>query len=129
MPYQAHLCSEIFGFCANHFPLTPCTPDIVTCTASSSLSPSLPPPPGAQAKKEFEAAQAMIKQLISRKLLRANGVVGIFRANSVGDDIEVYSEDGTEMGTLFGLRQQVKIVFFMSCDSHLLSCDSHMLVM
>jgi 5-methyltetrahydrofolate--homocysteine methyltransferase len=61
---------------------------------------------GAQAKKEFEAAQAMIKQLISRKLLRANGVVGIFRANSVGDDIEVYSEDGTEMGTLFGLRQQ-----------------------
>ena len=49
----------------------------------------------------------MLKKITDEKLISAHGVVGIFRANSVGDDIKLYSEDGREMATLHGLRQQV----------------------
>ena len=49
----------------------------------------------------------MLEKIIDEKLISAHGVVGIFRANSVGDDIKVYSEDGKEVATLHGLRQQV----------------------
>ena len=49
----------------------------------------------------------MLKRITDEKLISAHGVVGIFRANSVGDDIKLYSEDGKEMATLHGLRQQV----------------------
>ena len=49
----------------------------------------------------------MLEKIIDEKLISAHGVVGIFRANSVGDDIKVYSEDDKEVATLHGLRQQV----------------------
>ena len=75
---------------------------------------------GPQAEKEFKAAQEMIKSIINQKLLQANGVLGIFRANSVGDDIEVYSDNGTKIDTLFGLRQQVRL----SHDCHVIVSQS-----
>ena len=40
--------------------------------------------------------------------LTANGVIGLFPANAVGDDIEVYADESRErvLTTLYGLRQQ-----------------------
>ena len=63
---------------------------------------------GDEAKKLFADAQAMLKRLIKEKWLRARAVLGLFPANSVGDDIEVYSDEGrTEVLTTFhNLRQQ-----------------------
>jgi 5-methyltetrahydrofolate--homocysteine methyltransferase len=51
------------------------------------------PEKGKEARKLFEDAQEMIEQIIREKWLRANGVIGIFPANSVGDDIEVYEDE------------------------------------
>ena len=48
-----------------------------------------------------------MKEVCSKKQLKAKGVVGIWPANSVGDDIEVYKADGS--GTKLDsstLRQQ-----------------------
>jgi 5-methyltetrahydrofolate--homocysteine methyltransferase len=43
---------------------------------------------GEAARPLFDDAKAMLKQLIAEKWLTANGVVGFWPANSVGDDIE-----------------------------------------
>merc|ERR1719327_1847919 len=50
----------------------------------------------------------MMKEVIAKKQLTAKGVVGIWPANSVGDDIEVYSADGKgkKLGVFHTLRQQ-----------------------
>lgn len=49
---------------------------------------------GAEAKKLYDEAQEVLKDYVSNKKLRANGVVGIFPANAVNeDDIEVYSPE------------------------------------
>ena len=70
--------------------------------------PPPPPPPGPQAKKTFDDAQALLKRIIDNKLFTANGVFGLFPANSNGDDVVVYhDEQRTEPAcTFFGLRQQ-----------------------
>jgi len=66
------------------------------------------PVSGDAARKLYDDAQAMLDTLIKEKWLRANGVIGFFPANAVGDDIEVYADDGrTEViATLHNLRQQ-----------------------
>ena len=64
---------------------------------------------GVEAKKLYDDAQAMLNQLIADRALVANGVVGIFPANSVGDDdVEVYTDDSrSEIAYKFSfLRQQ-----------------------
>ncbi|MDP5031872.1 MAG: methionine synthase [Paraglaciecola sp.] len=48
---------------------------------------------GTEAKALFADAQAMLNELCANKLLQAKGVMGIFPANSVGDDIEVYQNE------------------------------------
>merc|ERR1719311_705976 len=50
----------------------------------------------------------MIKDILAKKTLKAKGVVGIWPANAVGDDIEVYAADGSGkcLGTFHTLRQQ-----------------------
>ena len=45
---------------------------------------------GEEAKKLFNDAQDMLKDIVKNKSLKARGVFGIFPANSIGDDIEVY---------------------------------------
>jgi 5-methyltetrahydrofolate--homocysteine methyltransferase len=66
---------------------------------------------GAEAKKLFDDANTLLDNVISGKLLTANGVIGIFPANSVGfDDIEIYTDEmrnGVKR-VLHTLRQQVK---------------------
>jgi len=63
---------------------------------------------GESARKLFEEAQALLTQLVSDKSLRANGVYGFFPANSVGDDIALYTDEGREtvLATFHTLRQQ-----------------------
>ena len=40
----------------------------------------------------------MLDRIIDEKWLRADGVLGLFPANSVGDDIEVYTDETRELG-------------------------------
>ena len=66
------------------------------------------PASGETARKLYDDAQEMLDTLIKEKWLTANGVIGFFPANAVGDDIEVYTDETrTEvMATLHNLRQQ-----------------------
>ncbi|MEW9899607.1 methionine synthase [Chitinivorax sp. PXF-14] len=63
---------------------------------------------GETARNLFADAQKMLKQIIDEKWLTANGVVGLFPANSVhGEDIEVYDPaTGARLMTWHTLRQQ-----------------------
>jgi len=62
---------------------------------------------GSEAKKLHGDALKLIDEIVAGKQLKATGVVGIWPANSVGDDIEVYSTDGSAvLGTFHTLRQQ-----------------------
>ncbi|RKP23035.1 activation domain of methionine synthase [Syncephalis pseudoplumigaleata] len=65
---------------------------------------------GAEAKKLYDEAQALLKRIIDNKLLKAKGVVGLYPANSVGDDIEVYTDETrtTVAAKFYGLRQQAE---------------------
>lgn len=45
---------------------------------------------GVEAKKLFADAQALLKEMVSDQSLKARAVFGLFPANSVGDDIEIY---------------------------------------
>jgi len=54
------------------------------------------PEKGAEAKKLYADAQAMLEKVIAEKWLTANAVVGLFPANAVGDDIEVYENDNRD---------------------------------
>lgn len=69
---------------------------------------------GAEAKKLFDEANEILLDYVNNKKLRANGVVGFFPANTVGDDdIEVYSPEADEsrtdpVGTFYTLRQQAE---------------------
>ncbi|MCB1757878.1 MAG: cobalamin-dependent protein, partial [Gammaproteobacteria bacterium] len=62
-----------------------------------------------QARELFADAQQMLDELIAGKKLRANGVAGIFPANTVNhDDIEIYADEQRDkpLHTIFNLRQQ-----------------------
>ncbi len=50
-----------------------------------------------------------MKQIVAEKWVTANGVVGFWPANSVGDDIEVYTGEPrhSKLATLHTLRQQI----------------------
>ena len=45
---------------------------------------------GKQARELFADAQAMLKRIVDEKWLRAKAVIGLFPAQSVGDDVEVF---------------------------------------
>jgi len=57
---------------------------------------------GVEARKLFNEAQAFLKEIIDQKLLKARAVIGFFPANSVGDDIIVYTDD---------TRKKIRAVF------------------
>ena len=65
---------------------------------------------GVEATKLFKDAQSMLIKIISENWVQAKAVVGLFPANSVGDDIEIY-EDVTRNNLIhkqYSLRQQTK---------------------
>jgi 5-methyltetrahydrofolate--homocysteine methyltransferase len=63
---------------------------------------------GTQAQNLFDDAQSMLQQIIKEKWLGSKAVVGIFPANSNGDDIEIYDLEGVLAYTQRTLRQQTK---------------------
>jgi 5-methyltetrahydrofolate--homocysteine methyltransferase len=67
------------------------------------------PEVGEQARSLFEDAQKLLQDIVKGKLFTARGVYGIWPANSVGDDIEIYTDESrAEVLTMFHmLRQQM----------------------
>jgi 5-methyltetrahydrofolate--homocysteine methyltransferase len=63
------------------------------------------PSVGEQARALYADAREMLERIVSEGLLSARGVVGLFRAHSVEDDIEVLGEDDATFRA-HGLRQQ-----------------------
>jgi len=64
---------------------------------------------GEEARKLFADAQAMLQRVIREKLLTPRAVYGLFPANRVGDDVELYTDDTRTQvrTTLHFLRQQM----------------------
>ena len=61
---------------------------------------------GEEAKKLFDDAQEMINHVIKNNLIEAKAVFGLYRANSNGDDIEVYDNNKNTIANFITLRQQ-----------------------
>ncbi len=64
---------------------------------------------GEAARQLFADAQAMLKQIVAEKWFKPRAVVGFWPANSVGDDIRLFTDEtrADELATLFTLRQQL----------------------
>lgn len=65
---------------------------------------------GESATNLFNDAKQMLEKMISEQWTQANGVIGFFPANSVGDDIEIYADDNRDkvIATFRMLRQQTR---------------------
>ena len=63
---------------------------------------------GREARTLFEDAKRLLTKMIEQRALTASAVVGFFPANSVGDDVELYADEGPSrvMEELHFLRQQ-----------------------
>jgi len=63
---------------------------------------------GEQAQSLFDDANAMLDKVIEQELLEAKGVFGLFPANRVGDDLEIYASESRDKvaGVAHHLRQQ-----------------------
>lgn len=68
------------------------------------------PEQGEAARKLYAEANEMLDEIIEKKMLQANGVLGLWPANSEGDDVVLFTDETrtTELGRLFHLRQQEK---------------------
>jgi 5-methyltetrahydrofolate--homocysteine methyltransferase len=64
---------------------------------------------GESARGLYKDAQAMLQRLVGEKWLTARAVIGFWPANSIGDDIELYTDDSRTkvLTTLHSLRQQM----------------------
>jgi len=65
---------------------------------------------GEEATKLFADAKEMLKDVVEGKWLQANAVIGLWPANTVGDDIELYQNEQRKqlLNTVHTLRQQNK---------------------
>jgi 5-methyltetrahydrofolate--homocysteine methyltransferase len=63
---------------------------------------------GEEARKLYDDATELLDRITRQKLIKAHAVIGIYPANAVGDDIEVYTDENRdELRTTFHtLRQQ-----------------------
>ncbi len=66
------------------------------------------PTTGEAARRLYDDAQVMLDRIVDQHWLTANGVVGLFPANAVGDDVEVYLDESRQDPhvVLHQLRQQ-----------------------
>jgi 5-methyltetrahydrofolate--homocysteine methyltransferase len=64
---------------------------------------------GTAATSLFRDAQELLERMVRKRLVRARGVFAFLRANSVGDDIELYAdaERGRSVAVIHTLRQQM----------------------
>jgi 5-methyltetrahydrofolate--homocysteine methyltransferase len=67
------------------------------------------PKVGEAARSLHTDALALLERIVSERLLQARAAVGFWPANSVGDDIELYTDDARRgsVGTIHTLRQQM----------------------
>jgi 5-methyltetrahydrofolate--homocysteine methyltransferase len=67
------------------------------------------PTVGPAATGLFRDARVLLDRIVRERLLRARGVLGIFRANAAGDDIELYADDERreQLAVIHTLRQQM----------------------
>jgi len=65
---------------------------------------------GDAARKVFEDGRRLLDRIVSERLIRTSAVVGIWPANSVGDDIEVYGDESRAdvLAVVHTLRQQME---------------------
>jgi 5-methyltetrahydrofolate--homocysteine methyltransferase len=65
---------------------------------------------GAQARQLFAEGNELLDRIIAGKLITARGVYGLFPANAVGDDVEVYADSARvqTLDRLHFLRQQAR---------------------
>jgi len=65
---------------------------------------------GDQARQVFDEAKVLLGRIVAERLITANGVYGLFPANAVGDDVELYRDDTrqTVRETFRFLRQQTE---------------------
>jgi 5-methyltetrahydrofolate--homocysteine methyltransferase len=63
---------------------------------------------GVEAKKLYDDAQVLLKEIVDNNLLQANGVIGFWPANAVGDDIELFTDESRtqQLARIHTLRQQ-----------------------
>jgi 5-methyltetrahydrofolate--homocysteine methyltransferase len=63
---------------------------------------------GEAARNVFRDGEAMLDRVVKARWLTASGVLGLWPANSVGDDIEIYADEKRErvLMTWHNLRQQ-----------------------
>jgi 5-methyltetrahydrofolate--homocysteine methyltransferase len=67
------------------------------------------PERGPAARQLWEDAQAMLREVLQKNWFRPKAVIGFWPANSVGDDIRLYTDDSRteELATFYTLRQQL----------------------
>ncbi|MBF0522495.1 MAG: methionine synthase, partial [Candidatus Omnitrophica bacterium] len=65
---------------------------------------------GEEARRLYQEGNELLDEIIDKKFFKANGVVGIYPANSVEDDIEVYADETRKnvAAVFHTLRQQVE---------------------
>ncbi|TSA35197.1 MAG: methionine synthase [Verrucomicrobiaceae bacterium] len=63
---------------------------------------------GTEAKKLYDDARRLLDEIVAKQLFRPRGVMGFWRAAGDGEDIRLFSEDGSPLETLHCLRQQQK---------------------
>jgi len=68
------------------------------------------PQKGEDAKKLFNEGKEMLQKIIDKKMIEPNAVVGFYPANSIGEDVELYSDESRKetLLTLHFLRNQRK---------------------
>jgi 5-methyltetrahydrofolate--homocysteine methyltransferase len=64
---------------------------------------------GEEARKLFADAQKLLEKIVSEKLLKPRAIYGLFPANRIGDDVELYTDESRTkvLTTLHFLRQQI----------------------
>jgi 5-methyltetrahydrofolate--homocysteine methyltransferase len=65
---------------------------------------------GKQARELFDDAQALLHHITAKNLLVARGVHAFWPANSIGDDVELYTDEqrSEKVATFYFLRQQMQ---------------------
>ncbi len=65
---------------------------------------------GAEARKLYEDARALLKRIVDEKRFTPRAVLGFWPCNSVGDDVELYTDESRTkvLGHLRMLRQQAE---------------------
>jgi 5-methyltetrahydrofolate--homocysteine methyltransferase len=68
------------------------------------------PKVGKQARELFDDAQKLLDRIVAKNLFVARGVHAFWRANSVGDDVDLYADDdhAKKVATFYFLRQQMQ---------------------